>query len=292
MELRACPACRRHVVVAATQCPFCAAALGTVAPSPSLASGRLSRAAVFAGALSTTACSAPSAQRPSPPAPSAPEASVAMATPVDAQPMPAKTPEAPVDAGSDVPAVRQPDGDPTAPPTAGTAKLSGRVLLNGKPLANVSVNLFSITFTGLFQTAKTDRSGVYVFDKVVASGYSVLVSSDDVGPYVLEHEVTLQISDGEEKTQDVIVMPPPTASVRGRVLHKGKPMPHIDVSLADTKNTREVRHSSTDAAGRYRFEHVIADDYELRVDANHNGGYGLKQAAMVTVKGRKAKTED
>ncbi len=54
-DLRPCPACRRHVAIAAPACPFCAVEL---APSeaPHMTLGRLSRAAVFAGATLATAC--------------------------------------------------------------------------------------------------------------------------------------------------------------------------------------------------------------------------------------------
>jgi hypothetical protein len=55
MELRACPGCRRHVAVDETSCPFCALALPPESPRV-LSPGRLSRAAVFAGAALVTAC--------------------------------------------------------------------------------------------------------------------------------------------------------------------------------------------------------------------------------------------
>src|SRR5688572_21457303 len=56
-ELHPCPHCRRHVRRDETTCPFCAQALAAPAPSPGLPAGRLTRAAVFAGAtLAATAC--------------------------------------------------------------------------------------------------------------------------------------------------------------------------------------------------------------------------------------------
>ena len=59
IELRACPACRRHVAISeAASRPFAAhaVALAPVASRP-LVRGKLSRAAVFAtGALAATAC--------------------------------------------------------------------------------------------------------------------------------------------------------------------------------------------------------------------------------------------
>lgn len=55
-DLRPCSGCRRHVSIAERVCPFCAAPLAAVSPRDPLI-GRLSRAAVFAGAaLASTAC--------------------------------------------------------------------------------------------------------------------------------------------------------------------------------------------------------------------------------------------
>ena len=56
MQLKPCAACQRHVAVTETACPFCSEPL-EVSPPRSSALGRVSRAAVFAGAaLATAAC--------------------------------------------------------------------------------------------------------------------------------------------------------------------------------------------------------------------------------------------
>jgi hypothetical protein len=56
-DLAPCPSCRRHVRIDERACPFCAAALPELAPRTIARGGRLSRAAVFAGAsLLTAAC--------------------------------------------------------------------------------------------------------------------------------------------------------------------------------------------------------------------------------------------
>jgi len=56
LDLHPCPSCHRHVVVDATACPFCAAALEPAEP-PEVPIGAFSRAAVFAGlALASPAC--------------------------------------------------------------------------------------------------------------------------------------------------------------------------------------------------------------------------------------------
>lgn len=55
-DLRPCSGCRRHVAIGERVCPFCSAALAAAVPRDPLL-GRMSRAAVFAGAaLASTAC--------------------------------------------------------------------------------------------------------------------------------------------------------------------------------------------------------------------------------------------
>lgn len=55
-DLRPCAGCRRHVSVTETACPFCGAPC-EAEPVPTLRFGRISRAAMFAGAaLASSAC--------------------------------------------------------------------------------------------------------------------------------------------------------------------------------------------------------------------------------------------
>ncbi len=55
-QLLPCGECRRHVAVTDSACPFCGAAREVTAPTATRL-GRMSRAAVFAGAaLATSAC--------------------------------------------------------------------------------------------------------------------------------------------------------------------------------------------------------------------------------------------
>jgi hypothetical protein len=55
MQLEPCAHCKRHVAVDATKCPFCAAPIVASPPRTALV-GRWSRAAIFAGATTLTAC--------------------------------------------------------------------------------------------------------------------------------------------------------------------------------------------------------------------------------------------
>ena len=53
-----CTACGRHVRADETCCPFCTSALPPAGPAPSIPRVRLTRAAVFAGALAVAATTA------------------------------------------------------------------------------------------------------------------------------------------------------------------------------------------------------------------------------------------
>lgn len=53
MQLSPCPACKRHVAIDATSCPFCATAIAP--PATTVDPARLSRAAVFAFSAATIA---------------------------------------------------------------------------------------------------------------------------------------------------------------------------------------------------------------------------------------------
>jgi hypothetical protein len=53
-DLEPCPGCRRHVRVDEAACPFCGGAIAVSGGAPrTLGAGRLTRAAVFAGAAAT-----------------------------------------------------------------------------------------------------------------------------------------------------------------------------------------------------------------------------------------------
>src|SRR5690606_7068696 len=110
MTLVPCVGCRRHVAQGASTCPFCGEALPAdrEVPPPRRAAGRLSRAAVFAGA--TLAGCYTSASNPQPPPPDDHHAHDVVVQP---------PPPGPVDAG----AFSQPPPDASA--TAQQAVASG-----------------------------------------------------------------------------------------------------------------------------------------------------------------------
>lgn len=60
-DLQPCPACRRHILSNVGECPFCGSTVRLEASPPLQRAGRLTRAAIFAGAtaLAATACGDP-----------------------------------------------------------------------------------------------------------------------------------------------------------------------------------------------------------------------------------------
>ncbi|MBL0220390.1 MAG: carboxypeptidase regulatory-like domain-containing protein [Myxococcales bacterium] len=88
------------------------------------------------------------------------------------------------------------------------------------------------------------------------------------------------------------VAPVGDAKLRGRVLVSGKRTPLGGIVVILQSAVREARTTTTDRAGRYVFDKVVADEYELKVDPDSNGGFGMAQAVMVTLKARQAKTQD
>jgi len=70
-ELVTCSACRRHVDVRETVCPFCAAPLSARRPQRALVT-RLTRAAIFSAATTLAACSDKPAPAPAPAVPPVP----------------------------------------------------------------------------------------------------------------------------------------------------------------------------------------------------------------------------
>jgi len=277
MELRPCPACRRHIATAATQCRFCGETLDTSAPNAVLASGRLSRAAVFAGALSS-ACSQPAAPRPLAPVLATPDASVEVAPPADAT-MPV---DAPPPLGPDVPKDRR-----------GTATLSGRVLRSdGSVVPFIQVFIRSAKAT---RDVTSDGQGQFLFNSLDVDSYDVSVAPKTNGGYALKKDIRVDLADGQASVQDVVVVAlVGTANVAGRVLHNGKPLAGIRVYLmAVGASPNTARLAMTDSKGRYAFDKVLANDYELKIDApEDNGGYALTQGAMLTVADKKKLTKD
>ncbi|MCX5746288.1 MAG: carboxypeptidase-like regulatory domain-containing protein [Proteobacteria bacterium] len=160
--LHPCATCRRHVNVDEATCPFCGAHVASVTPRPALLAGRLSRAAIFAGATLASGCYVvPDPQYAPPPPPPPP---------------------------NDTQQVQQPP-DPTPPPDDGTrtfaqppaAAGSIRGVLrhaDGRVAISVTIELHG---AGASTSTLTDGAGEYAFTNLVAGTYSLTYPNDGGG---------------------------------------------------------------------------------------------------------------
>ena len=207
MTLVPCVGCRRHVALGASTCPFCGEALPTdlAVPQPRRAAGRLSRAAVFAGA--TLAGCYTSASTPQPPPPDDHHEHEVVVQP----------PPPPVDAGpfSQPP----PDASTTVQQPVASNELRGRVTVapDGHPLVRHEVRLFAQGQQA--RTTHTDRSGEYVFQGLPAGTYNLVV--DQLPPNNPRQSPRppirrqVHVADGASARADVTVHAPPPVIDRG-----------------------------------------------------------------------------
>jgi hypothetical protein len=172
MSFDPCSACRRHVSRTDAVCPFCGARTTRARPAPSYA-GRLSRAAVFAGAV---ACSQTPAPKPPPPTP-----------------------------------IEYPFALPPAPAT-GRASLSGVVREGGYRMAGITVRLENNDDGARLDTRTNDKGefqfldlapGVYVV--VPDPGYHNPRPQD--GP-VMQQAVQVQLAADMNERRDLSVAKP------------------------------------------------------------------------------------
>jgi hypothetical protein len=151
MDLHPCESCRRHIDRRDAVCPFCDAATGNTRPRSSLgAVGRLSRAAIFAGAA---ACgSTPTQTNHAPPPPPPPP------DPVLVQQF------------------------ATAPPPAeGKGSIRGFVRRDGQPLVGVAVH--ARREDGTTVDATTGSHGEYTFVDVAPGQWSLSLDHYVYDPY-------------------------------------------------------------------------------------------------------------
>jgi hypothetical protein len=191
MDLHPCESCRRHIDGLGTACPFCGAARAGAQSSLRQAVGRLSRAAVFAGAAACGSSPPPQQHTPPPPPPD----------PVLAQQF------------------------ATAPPPAeGTASVRGFVTRDGYPLAGVTVHARRDDGTSV--DATTGPKGEFAFVDIAPGRLSLQLDADDYDPYrgsrrpqegpPMMPEDTVMLDPGENERHDIsLSTPPPPAPDTG-----------------------------------------------------------------------------
>lgn len=159
MDLSPCAGCRRHVDTRAARCPFCATPITRVVKRLVDAGGRLSRAAVFAGAAACYTNAPPAQQINTPPPPPPPDNTQTVETQQQDQHF-----------------AQPPDG--TAPSTD-TGSIDGAVVdaYSNQPIANAAVWLQNVD--GKQEQARTDANGHFKFDNLAPGNY--VVSTPNAG---------------------------------------------------------------------------------------------------------------
>jgi hypothetical protein len=183
MDLHPCASCRRHIDRHAASCPFCRAPSGLTPQRSTLgAVGRLSRAAIFAGAA---ACGSAAPHHESPPPPP---------DPVLVQQF-AKAP----------------------PPAEGKASLRGFVTRDGQPLVNVA--LYATRDDGTTLTASTGPHGEYTFVDIAPGQLTLKLDPYVYDPYLgsrrpqeghpMPPEDVVTLAPGANERHDMAVATPP-----------------------------------------------------------------------------------
>src|SRR5215831_18466988 len=181
------------------------------------------------------------------------------------------------------------------PASEGTAKISGRVTLNGQPFSNAQVLLTPqpkdndnilqrITGAGSAQKTSTDADGHYSFTNLPAGPYEIQVFAPAfVGS---GHDDPILAGDGET-IEGIDFALTAGGVITGSVLQaNGRPAinKHLQIELADQKQAAPesssaairammkqilAHNTSTDDRGVYRIYGVPAGDYVVSV---HTGG--------------------
>lgn len=159
MDLVPCGVCRRHVDSRAASCPFCATPITRAVKRLLDAGGRLSRAAVFAGAAACYTNPPPAQQINTPPPPPPPDNTVQQQGQHFAQP---------------------PDGTTTNADQGGS--IDGVVIeaATNRPMSSTTVTLQDQD--GNRQQAQTDANGHFVFNALAAGNYVVWTDAPGGNP--------------------------------------------------------------------------------------------------------------
>ncbi|HUS30591.1 MAG TPA: carboxypeptidase-like regulatory domain-containing protein [Kofleriaceae bacterium] len=173
MQLVACTKCNRHIRITATHCPFCSAPHTRIARSLLDAGGRLSRAAVFAGAAACYTSSPQQVQGPPPPPP--PDDTVQQAPPPD-----------------DSTFSQPPPGD-RQPYSLG--RIEGTVSARGPGLNIGGIRVF-VHGQNLNQDTTTDEGGRFRFEKLPPGTYTIELEGNGNPRSAPPRQVVTVIADG------------------------------------------------------------------------------------------------
>ena len=171
-----------------------------------------------------------------------------------------------------------------------TARLRGRLLVNGTPRANWSVTVFPGGNWGQRKSTKTSADGAFEFGEVPSGGARVqLERGGSVNRGWSDgHQVrTIQLAPNEVRE---LLFDLRTGGLRGRVVsHEvGSPVSGAQVEVSSGRPSlglnEETTYSSvgalTDAAGEFSFPELPAGTYQIRIEAE---GFAASLAGPVEV---------
>ncbi len=129
----------------------------------------------------------------------------------------------------------------------------------GKPLAGVGANAYSVNSGSIPNYVETDAGGHYRFDYLPV-GQNVTLSLSKREFQNETRPLSLTAGQAEPTRVDVVLKPrPPGGSVVGVVTDgQGKPVAGAELSNRGDSSD-EVRRTKTDAAGKYRLENVFSN---------------------------------
>ncbi|HOK57152.1 MAG TPA: carboxypeptidase regulatory-like domain-containing protein [bacterium] len=112
--------------------------------------------------------------------------------------------------------------------------------------------------SAFFGYVKTDENGFYSFQNLSSGYYTIRVSSLNGVNY---KEVYL--NPGENKKVDFGLEK--GAKIKGRVIHRGKPLEEVEVSIIDIKKRTSIAKSTTDKNGEYEIIGLEKGEYKIEV---------------------------
>ncbi len=151
---------------------------------------------------------------------------------------------------------------------AATARITGKVVDRGKPIAGAQVAASRKSPTLRSPQTPSQADGTFVLERVPA-GDVVFIAA----PYEVVSPAQLHVDAG--KTYDNIVLDVRAMGViKGRVTRLGKPVEGVEVCCVRTAGNGDGRRFS-DASGRYEYTGVAPGTYELGAGSDQLGAFKL-----------------
>ncbi len=149
-----------------------------------------------------------------------------------------------------------------------TARLTGRVLANGKPVGDATVVAARTSPLWRSVPGYTAADGTFTLERV-AVGETRFTAS----PYAVKLPAMFRI-DAARAYAGVVIEVEALGSISGRVTRLGKPVANIDVCCVQTDNLQQPRRL-TDATGRFEFRGVPEGSYEIGGSSDDLGAFAF-----------------